>query len=202
MIGIYGGSFDPVHLGHLATAKFIKSELNLERCLLMPCAIPVHKTGLHYSNHQRLEMLNFAIQEYSELEIDEREISRGGDSFTIDTLKELKNEQPNETFCLIIGMDSFMQFNSWKQRGEFFNYVHIVVLGRPGYEIDNLTLTSFKTTQNKQLLAEHQSGLLYFSSCPVIDVSSSEIRGKIAANKNLDDFLPKTIINYIKNNDA
>ena len=202
MIGIYGGSFDPVHLGHLATAKFIKSELNLERCLLMPCAIPVHKTGLHYSNHQRLEMLNFAIQEYSELEIDEREISRGGDSFTIDTLKELKNEQPNETFCLIIGMDSFMQFNSWKQRGEFFNYVHIVVLGRPGYEIDNLTLTSFKTTQNKQLLAEHQSGLPYFSSCPVIDVSSSEIRGKIAANKNLDDFLPKTIINYIKNNDA
>jgi len=202
MIGIYGGSFDPVHLGHLATATFLKSELNLERCLLIPCAIPVHKTGLHYSDHQRLEMLNLAIQEYSELEIDEREINRGGGSFTIDTLKELKNEQPNETFCLIIGMDSFMQFNSWKQWGEFFNYVHIVVLGRPGYEIDNLTLTSFKTTQNKQLLTERQSGLLYFSSCPMIDASSSEIRGKIAANKNLGDFLPKTIINYLKQHDS
>lgn len=202
MIGIYGGSFDPVHLGHLATATFLKSELDLERCLLMPCAIPVHKTGLYYSNSQRLEMLNLAIQDYSELEIDEREISRGGSSFTIDTLKELKNEQPNETFCLIIGMDTFMQFNSWKQWGEFFNYVHIVVLVRTGYETDNLTLTSFETIQDKQLLAERQSGLLYFSNCPMIDTSSSEIRGKITANKNLDDFLPKTIINYIKNNDA
>ena len=202
MIGIYGGSFDPVHLGHLATATFLKSELDLERCLLMPCAIPVHKTGLYYSNSQRLEMLNLAIQDYSELEIDEREISRGGSSFTIDTLKELKNEQPNETFCLIIGMDTFIQFNSWKQWSEFFNYVHIVVLVRTGYETDNLTLTSFETIQDKQLLAERQSGLLYFSNCPMIDTSSSEIRGKIAANKNLDDFLPKTIINYIKNNDA
>ena len=202
MIGIYGGSFDPIHLGHLSAATFLKSELNLEKCLLMPCALPVHKTGLHYSDNQRLDMLNLAIQDYIELEIDTREITRGGDSYTIDTLKELKSQQPSEIFCLIVGMDSFMQFKSWKQWSEFFNYTHIVVLGRPGYEIENLTLTSFDTTQNKQRLAEHQGGLLYFSECPLIDVSSSEIRGKIAANKNLSDFLPKTIINYIKNNDA
>ena len=117
-------------------------------------------------------------------------------------LMQLRDEKPNEIFCLIIGMDSFIQFKSWKQWSEFFNYAHVVVLGRPGYEANNLTLTSFEATQNKQRLAEHQSGLLYFSNCPLIDVSSSEIRGKIAANKNLSDFLPKTIINYIKNNDA
>jgi len=198
MTGIYGGSFDPIHLGHLTTAVAIKNELNLEKCLLMPCATPVHKASLKYSDNERLDMLNLAIQDYSELEIDGREITRGGDSYTIDTLKELKDEQPGETLCLIIGMDSFIQFKSWKQWSEFFNYAHVVVLGRPGYEANNLTLTSFEATQNKQHLAEHQSGLLYFSKCPLIDVSSSEIRGKITANKNLDDFLPKTIINYLK----
>jgi nicotinate-nucleotide adenylyltransferase len=207
MIGIYGGSFDPIHLGHLAAATFLKSELNLEKCLLMPCALPVHKAGLYYSDNQRLDMLNLATEDYSELEVDEREITRGGDSYTIDTLKELKDEQPSETFCLIIGMDSFIQFKSWKQWSEFFNYAHIVVLGRPGYEAESLNLTSFEATQNKQHLAERQNGLLYFSKCPLIDVSSSKIRGKMAANKNLDDFLPKTIINYletisIKNNDT
>jgi len=164
----------------------------------MPCAIPVHKTGLHYSDGERLDMLNLAIQDYCQLEIDEREISKGGNSYTIDTLKELKSKQCSETFCLIIGMDSFMQLKSWKQWGEFSNYAHIVVLRRPDYEIDSLTLTSFETVQDKQLLAERQNGLLYFSSCPMIGVSSSEIRGKITANKNLDDLLPKTIINYIK----
>ena len=198
MIGIYGGSFDPVHLGHLATAAFLKSELNLEKCLLMPCAIPVHKMGLHYSNSQRLEMLNLAILDYIELEIDSREIARGGDSYTIDTLRELKSEQPNETFCLIIGMDSFMQFMSWKNWQDFASLAHLIVLPRPNYQNNNRSLASFETTEDKQLLTKHQNGLLYFSMCPLIDVSSSEIRGKIAANKNLDDFLPKPIINYIK----
>ncbi|HIF88511.1 MAG TPA: nicotinate-nucleotide adenylyltransferase [Candidatus Thioglobus sp.] len=202
MIGIYGGSFDPVHLGHLGTAIAIKNELNLEKCLMMPCATPAHKAGLHYSDSERLDILNLAIQDYSELEIDKREIARGGDSFTIDTLKECRQESPDKTLCLIIGMDSFMQFKSWKCWQEFTNFVHLIVLARPNYKADNHSLTSFHTTSDKKHLTKQQHGLLYFAECPLIDVSSSEIRGKIAANKNLDDFLPKTIINYIKNNDT
>jgi len=201
MIGIYGGSFDPIHLGHLSSATFVKNELNLEKCLLMPCAIPVHKESLHYSSSQRLEMLNLATQDADELAIDKREIHRGGGSYTIDTLKELKSEQPDEIFCLIIGMDSFMQFKSWKQWDEFFNYTHLIVLGREGFNTANLALNSFKNTQKKHLLPEHDGGLLYFSECPMINISSSEIRCKIAANQNLGNFLPKTIINYLQEND-
>jgi len=167
MIGIYGGSFDPIHLGHLATATFLKSELNLKKCLLMPCALPVHKTGLHYSDSQRLDMLNLAIQDYSELEIDEREIARGGDSFTIDTLKELKNEQLSETFCLVIGMDSFLQFKSWKCWQEFANFVHLIVLARPNYKADNHSLTSFQTTSDKKNICQNNNMASFtFPSAP------------------------------------
>ena len=92
MIGIYGGSFDPVHLGHLNTAKSIKKELNFERLFLLPCFKPVHKNSLHYSSTQRVEMLDLAIKKYPSLEIDTREIDRGGNSFMIDTLAELIKE--------------------------------------------------------------------------------------------------------------
>ena len=87
MIGVYGGSFDPIHLGHLKTAKFIKNELGLNRMLLLPCNQPVHRQPLHYSASQRLEILNLALKDFSELEVDNSEIERGGDSYMIDTLK-------------------------------------------------------------------------------------------------------------------
>ena len=198
MIGVYGGSFDPIHLGHLETAVSIKNELNLENCLLMPCATPVHKNSLQFSNNERLEMLNLAIEDFPELSLDTRETNKGGDSFTIDTLKDLRKEKPNETFCLIIGMDSFNQFKHWKNWKNFSAFVHLVVLARPKYKTSSLSLASFTHTEDKQQLAKQQNGLLYFASCPLINISSSEIRCKIAANENLKDFLPNSIINYLK----
>ena len=197
MIGIYGGSFDPVHLGHLQTASSVKKELGLEKCLLMPCASPVHKDGLHYSDNQRITMLNLALQDYPELGVDLTEIERGGDSYTIDTLKNLATAGQDETTCLIIGMDSLTQFKSWKNWQEFADYIHLVVLPRPSYQNHSQSLVPFQTTSEKQLLSEQQHGLLYFASSPLIDISSSDIRCKIAANKNLSDFLPETIINYL-----
>ena len=102
MIGIYGGSFDPVHLGHLITAESIKKELNFERLFLLPCFEPVHKNSLHYSSEQRLEMLSLAIKEFPSLEIDTIEIDRGGSSYMIKTLAEIVKEFKDSTICLII----------------------------------------------------------------------------------------------------
>ena len=115
MIGIYGGSFDPVHLGHLITAESIKKELNFERLFLLPCCVPVHKNSLHYSSKQRLEMLSLAIKEFPSLEIDTREIDRGGSSYMIETLAEIVKEFKDNTICLIIGMDSFKTFKTCKK---------------------------------------------------------------------------------------
>jgi len=198
MIGIYGGSFDPVHLGHLQTAISIKNELDIDRLFMLPCFEPVHKNSLNYTSKQRLQMLDLAIKEFNSLEIDTREILRGGSSFMIDTLLDLKESFKNESICLVIGMDSFIKFKTWKDWDEFSKLIHLVVLPRNGDQPVSKTLTTFKTVENIDKLKSNSSGHLYFSNSQMIDISSSAIRGKIAANQNLDNLLPISIINFLK----
>ena len=198
MIGIYGGSFDPVHLGHLITAESIKKELNFERLFLLPCCEPVHKNSLHYSSEQRLEMLSLAIKEFPSLEIDTREIDRGGSSYMIETLAEIVKEFKDSTICLIIGMDSFINFKTWKKWDEFAKLIHLIILPRNTNQHPQKSLDTFDITLDKNHLNNKTSGLLYFSNSELIDISSSDIRGKIASNQNLDGLTPSSIINILQ----
>jgi nicotinate-nucleotide adenylyltransferase len=198
MIGIYGGSFDPVHLGHLITAESIKKELNFERLFLLPCCEPVHKNSLHYSSEQRLEMLSLAIKEFPSLEIDTREIDRGGSSYMIETLAEIVKEFKDSTICLIIGMDSFVSFKTWKKWDEFAKLVHLIILPRNTNQHPQKSLDTFDIALDKNHLNKKTSGLLYFSNSELIDISSSDIRGKIASNQNLDGLTPSSIINILQ----
>ena len=202
MIGIYGGSFDPVHLGHLQTATSIKNELSIDRLFMLPCSVPVHKNSLNYTSKERLQMLNLAIKEFTSLEIDTREILRGGNSFMIDTLLDLKESFKDESICLVIGMDSFINFKTWKNWDEFSKLVHLAVLPRIGNQPISKTLETFDTAKNAHQLKAKLNGYLYFSNSQMIDISSSDIRGKIAANQNLDNFLPTSIISFIKKYDT
>ena len=202
MIGIYGGSFDPIHLGHLKTATTLKTELQLDHLFLLPCCEPVHKDGLKYPSNDRLKMLNLALDKFSTLEIDSREILRGGGSYMIDTLHELKQIYRDEPICLIIGMDSFLKIKTWKDWQEFSKLAHLVILQRQGFNIIDSSLDSFHKTKNVNQLRLESNGLLYFSNCPKINISSSDIRDRIAANQNLDDLLPKSVINYLRLHEA
>ena len=198
MIGIFGGSFDPVHLGHLKTAKSIKKELNFERLFLLPCHDPVHKNSLHYSPKQRLEMLNLAIKDYPSLEIDTREIDREGSSYMIDTLADLTEEFKGKTICLIIGMDSFLSFKTWKKWDEFARLVHLIILPRNTDRLAENNLETFVLALDKSDLNISSSGLLYFSNSELIDISSTDIRGKIASNQNLDGLMPSPVIKFLQ----
>ena len=198
MIGIYGGSFDPIHLGHLRTATSLKTELQLDHLFLLPCCKPVHKDGLKYSSNDRLNMLNLALENFSTLEVDSREILRGGDSYMIDTLRELKQIYKDEPICLIIGMDSFQKIKTWKNWKEFSKLVHLVILQRQGSNLIDSTLDTFHTSKDSNQLKLESNGLLYFSNCPKINISSSDIRSRISANQNLDNLLPKSVINYLR----
>ena len=198
MIGIFGGSFDPVHLGHLKTAKSIKKELNFERLFLLPCHDPVHKNSLHYSPKQRLEMLNLAIKDYPSLEIDTREIDREGNSYMIDTLADLTEEFKGKTICLIIGMDSFLSFKTWKKWDEFARLVHLIVLPRNTDGLVEKNLETFDVALDKSDLNISSSGLLYFSTSELINISSTDIRGKIASNQNLDGLIPSSVIKFLQ----
>ena len=198
MIGIYGGSFDPVHFGHLKTAISIKKELNLENIFLLPCHEPVHRSSLQYSSKERIEMLNLALENFPDLEIDTREILRGGSSYMIETLHDLKNTFKEESICLIIGMDSFINFKTWKNWQEFSKLIHLIVLPRQGNQPTYKTLNTFEITEDVDYIKSKPNGLVYFSNSQMINISSSDIRGKIAANQNLDNLLPKSIISFLE----
>ena len=199
MIGVYGGSFDPIHLGHLKTAKFIKNELGLNRILLLPCNQPVHRQPLHYSASQRLEILNLALKDFSELEVDNSEIDRGGESYMIDTLKDLKAKLNNESICLVIGMDSFVNFKSWKNWDEFSKIVHLIVLPREGKQPIEKALETFEVSSDIKQIKSEANGFLYFSKLEMINISSTAVRGRISESQSLDKFLPKSVINYLNN---
>ncbi len=197
MIGIFGGSFDPVHYGHLKSAEALKKELQLEKLFLMPCANPVHKKGLFFSANQRIKMLDLALLEYPELSIDLREVERGGSSYSIDSVKAIKQEYPKTPVCWVIGMDSFLHFNTWKDWQNFKNYAHLIVLSRPGYSKTQQSF-GFQKTDNLEYLSGQHSGCVYFAKTPLMDLSSSEIRSKIQSQQDLGDWVPKPVIHQIQ----
>ena len=205
MIGFFGGSFDPVHFGHLKNAQQLINELGLSALYLMPCRAPVHKDNLVFSTRQRLEMLNIALQDFPGLKIDQREINRTSDSYSIDSLKEIAGEYPNETICLIIGMDSFNQLSTWKEYQDFTNYCHLIVMARPDNQ-NQQNYCNFSLTDTVNDLQINKTGLIYFSKTKMLDISSSNIRGilssstingKIRSEKSLAGLLPAGIINYL-----
>jgi nicotinate-nucleotide adenylyltransferase len=199
VIGFFGGSFDPVHFGHLKNASSLKDELDFDSLFLMPCSQPVQKSELLFSVDQRLDMLNLATQEFSELSIDLREIYRNNTSYTIDSLKQIRQEHPNKSICLIVGMDCFVNLSTWKKYEEFHKYVHLVVIDRPEYTMRSGRTNFFKKCIDVSQLQEQSNGLLFFSNSKLLNISSSDIRNKIADNQNVSGFMPTSIINYIKN---
>ncbi|HIM57846.1 MAG TPA: nicotinate (nicotinamide) nucleotide adenylyltransferase [Gammaproteobacteria bacterium] len=206
MIGFFGGSFDPVHFGHLKNATTLKKQLNLSALFLMPCAAPVHKNALNFSNAQRLEMLQLATQVFDELSIDLREINRDSASYTIESLIDIKCEYADTPICLIVGMDSFINLHTWKDYQDFHQYVHLVVMARPNHQALEVS-HAFTRTKNINELHNQTSGLLYFADTELLNISSSEIRGilfnaassgKIGAQQSLSGLLPDPIIHYLQ----
>ena len=143
-------------------------------------------------------MLSLAIKEFPSLEIDTREIDRGGSSFMIDTLIELLEEFKENNICLIIGMDSFISFKTWKKWDQFASLVHLIVLPRNSGQPSQNSLDTFELAIDKTDLIIKPNGLLYFSNSELIDISSTDIRDRIASNQNLDGLMPTSVINFLQ----
>lgn len=196
MIGFLGGSFDPVHYGHLKTASSLKVELNLSALFLLPCAKPVQKSQLNFSDKERLDMLKIACQEFPDLAIDTREIDKSGTNYTIDTLQNIKSQYPDETVLFIIGADNYLTINTWQRYLEFSNFVHLVVL--PRQNCPQLKSEIGFKQGNIAKLSTQQKGILYFAKTSKFDISAREINQKITKKQDLSSLLPNNIINYIK----
>ncbi len=133
MIGILGGTFDPIHHGHLRCAQELLQDLPLDEVRLVPCRIPPHRDTPQASAEQRLRMLKAALDGAPGLTVDDRELSREGPSYTVDTLHSLRAEFGATPLCLIVGMDAFNGLDRWHRWQELIGLAHIVVAHRPGW---------------------------------------------------------------------
>jgi len=131
-VGVYGGSFDPVHFGHLRSALEVKQQLGLNQLRFIPAGNPPHKSGPVVNAADRVEMLELSIADCPGLVVDQREIERHKPSYTFDTLEELQNELPQAQLTLIIGTDQFSVFDTWHRWRELLGLANLAVMERPG----------------------------------------------------------------------
>lgn len=196
LIGIFGGTFDPIHNGHLQSVVSLLDELSFNRIHLLPSATPPHRSPTQSSAEHRLRMVELAIEPYSLLFADDRECNREGKSYTIDTLKSFRAEFPNDSLVFIVGMDAYLNMQGWKQWQDFLEYAHIVVMQRPGYEIEPSWGDEF-VTHATDSINNSLNGSIYFAQTKRLDISSTKIREKLYSEQCVKAQLPEAIINYI-----
>ncbi len=202
LLGILGGTYDPVHHGHLRAALELKAGLQLSSVRLIPVGTPPHRAAPVASGAQRLAMLQAAVQGEPGLLVDDRELRRPGPSYTVDTLRELKAEHQSNSLCLALGSDAFMALHTWHQWEEIFALAHIIVWHRPHWELDSVWQALHPAVQTRvaagrvreaQALATVSSGLIYFLPIPDLDISASRIRALAAAGSSIRYLVPEAI---------
>lgn len=205
--GIFGGTYNPVHWGHLRTAIEIKHALDLEKMLLLPCGVPPHREQPEVSSEMRLAMLKLALEDFPELEIDDRELKRNGPSYSVDTLNSLHSEMPDEIFVMCIGADAFLQLNTWHRWRTLFELAHIVIAHRPGWSLDEVSKQlpdelqselSARILREAGRFSEKKAGYIMELNVTEIDISSSNIRQHVANHEPISDLVPEAVEAYIK----
>lgn len=198
MIGIYGGTFDPVHYGHLRTALEVKEIFALDEVRLIPCSQPAHRESPATTAEMRFKMLQLAVQNQAGLIADRRELDRAGVSYMIDTLQSLASEYPDAPLVLFIGTDAFKGLTTWHKWQQLFDYAHVVVITRPGYKHQPLTdFLSAKLTENSEKLKQKYPACLYFQAVTALDISATAIRDTIKQGLSPRFLLPDGVIDYI-----
>lgn len=199
MIGIYGGTFNPVHFGHLRTALEVKELFGLQQLRLIPCRLPVHRQQPDVAADMRLAMLNLACADTPGFYVDRRELDREGPSYMVDTLSALRAEHLDSSLMLFIGQDAFAGLTSWHQWQRLFDYAHVVVMTRPNCTTPELpAFLRQRICTERDLLRQQTAGLLFFQSVTALAISATAIRELIAAGRNPKFLLPDAVISYIR----
>lgn len=197
-IGIFGGSFNPVHLGHLSIAETASREFDLQRVIFIPCKVSPFKTDdeprQYLDDKQRVEMLELSIKDRPNFEISLIELNRGGVSYSYDTVVEIKKIYPNSPLSFIIGTDSLLTLSKWHEIGALLNLCDFVTVERPGINksLDKNSL-GFSPEMSRNLLLKAIRG-------QPMDISSSDIRGRVAQGLSLQGLVPRAVEEYIAAN--
>ena len=195
MIAILGGTFDPIHLGHIHIASRVLDQLPVEQVQFMPCAQPVHRESPRASAEQRCNMIALEIADQPRFALNRIEIDRDGPSYSVDSLHDLHG-QGHSRLALILGSDSFAGFAAWKQPQEILQLAHLVVCLRPGTGFQPGDFAAHCVESAQQLESRDAGAILAFDA-DAPDCASSRLRQQIASNQNPGDCLGSAVAEYI-----
>ena len=200
-----GGTFNPVHFGHLRSAVELVDELSLECVHLMPCAVPPHREAPTCRAEDRAAMVALAVQHVPQLICDRRELYREGPSYTVDSLAELRGEYgARRPLCLVIGDDAFLGLQSWHRWESLLEFAHLVVIGRPGWELprggDLMHWLEQHRARGVEALQAAPAGSVLVKSLRQLDIASTDIRQLLAAGRSARFLLPGPVLDYIEEN--
>ncbi len=193
-IGLFGGSFNPIHTGHLILTEIARSEANLDRILFVPAKKPPHKLMQRLADaRDRLRMAELAIAENEFFEISEIELHRSGPSYTLLTVRELRKQlEPEDTLSLVVGADSVHEMPEWWHARELVHEVPIIALRRPGYPLQKLDRV--KAEFGEKAVEQIKKQMV---ETPLLQISSTEIRERIRAGKTIRYMVPEKVREYI-----
>jgi nicotinate-nucleotide adenylyltransferase len=208
-LGIFGGTFDPIHNGHIYPILEGAKKANIKKVALMPCFIPSHKNPAIASSEDRLNMVKLICAEHPLFYPDSRDINRGKPTFSVDSLKEIRAALPTTPLCFFIGTDSLQNLLLWHEWQTLFSLCHFVVCERKGESVKILKSHSDGHLQLQMLLKRRQiftpmalhnsiAGHIYVANTQTLTVSSSRIRQQLLNNQSVKGFLPANILDYIQ----
>ncbi len=206
-IALLGGTFDPVHYGHLRFADAIRRRLGLREVRLVPARDPPHRAGPQASARDRLAMLELAVAEFPGLVVDPRELARDGKSYTVLTLSELRTEAPERPLWLLVGADAFLGLPTWHRWHELFTLAHLVVVPRPGVALVDALPPALvlewnaRVTQDPAVLFSSPAGAIYEAYVPPQPISATAIRVALAqgpaGHQEVAQLMPRAVLAYI-----
>ena len=197
---IYGGAFDPVHLGHIKIALHILAQPEISELRLLPCYLHPNKNKPYATSLHRYNMLKLIAKE--SLTVDHCELDRQGVSYTVDTVKHLRKKLGAEMpLALVLGLDTYATINSWQNAEQLTSLLHLIVVARPKVKFEvGVGNSGWRSVDTLREMTHHTAGTVHFMPEPLIDVSSSQIRTMIAQGIQPRYQLPGVVWNYIKRN--
>jgi nicotinate-nucleotide adenylyltransferase len=205
-IGILGGTFDPIHYGHLRLAEEMLELANLRQIRFIPAGTPPHRDTPQVSARHRSAMVQLAIADQPAFVLDAREVDRTTPCYTVDTLRELRGELgASQPLCLLMGGDAFLELHTWHEWERLFELAHIVVGNRPGFTLaDRIHTATPALRQHYQqrlcaadALAQRPAGGVAELAIPKLEISATLIRSRVAENRSIRYLLPNTVADYI-----
>ncbi len=205
-VALLGGTFDPVHHGHLRFADHVRRALGLAEVRLVPAADPPHRPGPAAPANDRLAMLRLAVDEFPGLAVDTRELERGGKSYTVLTLEELRGEDAARPILLLLGADAFLGLPTWHRWREVFDLAHLVVVPRPGVGLTDALPAELvapwkqRLTRDPAMLLNAPAGAIFEQPLPPQPIAATTLRAQLAIDPRpdtLSGLLPASVLSYI-----